>query len=192
MNIRFIDSKNNILNLLFICFEWPFWKEFLFFYEYTVEIPTLEYRVDWKILDIYLRSINGIKLYYIYSSKLKTSTVDLKMFNHFTTRNIEIRLMIINLMTCKDYTKFRYDYVKNTTISIRLFDFFCASIQKQPIRIDRKYRCFPTYRPSLTDASGGSGVMTRTQSAVTTKQDLLYRQSSNQLFWNSERWQHWR
>ena len=123
MNIRFIDSKN-ILNLLFTCFEWPFWKEFLFFYEYTVEIPTLEYRVDWKILDIYLRSINAIKLYYIYSSRLKTLTVDLKMFNHFTARNIEIKLMIINLMTCKDYAKFRYDYVKNHIfkISINLCD----------------------------------------------------------------------
>ena len=30
MNIQFIDSKK-ILNLLLICFEWPFWKEFLFF-----------------------------------------------------------------------------------------------------------------------------------------------------------------
>ena len=45
----------------------------------------------------------------------------------------------------------------DTTLSILSFDYFCVSIQTQPIRIDTKYEYFPTYRPSLEAGTGLEG-----------------------------------
>ena len=48
----------------------------------------------------------------------------------------------------------------DTTISILLIDYFCVSIQTQPIRINTKYRYFPTYPPSLLTSAYKSRVIT--------------------------------